>query len=250
MGRLAVVVGKTHVSRQAVAQFHTDIGQHAHRLGLIVYQIIAVPNRDLKALRDGEIHGDWQLVVKRVIFGMTIAHAQVHIHDFSDVGAHTAIEPEFHVLRAQRRINLRRDKGIVVDDVAETQQLSPTVQPRIKLQFLVQDEKATAQIGADSQETVFICVLSGAVQTHPEVQPIKFVAHLEERIGLEPNTVNDKKIADLTHAIVVLESQIETHLLRMALVTPEVVSIAKFVAKINIMFPIKHIEIVQMGVMA
>ena len=174
----------------------------------------------------------------------------MQVNNFSDVGAYAAVEAEFHVLCAQRRIDLRRDKGIVVDDVTETQHLSSTAQPCIELQFLVKDEKATTQIGADGQETVFIRVLGGAVQTHSEVQTIELVAHLEERIGLEPNTVDDIEIVDLTHAIVVLESKIEAYLLRMALVAPEVVSIADGVAKVDIVFPVKQIEIVQMGVMA
>ena len=54
----------------------------------------------------------------------------------------------------------------------------------------------------------------------------------------------------LTHAIVVLEIQLAAHLLRMALVAPPVVGITQGVAQVYGMFPIEHIEIVEMSVMA
>ena len=64
------------------------------------------------------------------------------------------------------------------------------------------------------------------------MQAVKLFAHFNERIDFEPDTVDHKQVVALTYAIVILETQVQAYLLRMALVAPEIAGIAKGVAEV------------------
>ena len=59
--------------------------------------------------------------IQRVFVRVTIAHAQMQIDSLHNIGTNTPIETELHIQHAQRRIEIRRNKWIIINDIAETQ---------------------------------------------------------------------------------------------------------------------------------
>ena len=82
------------------------------------------------------------------------------------------------------------------------------------------------------------------------MQTIELITHLNERIDLEHDSVDNEKLVLLSQAIVILESQVNADVLRMALVAPEVVGITERIPNINSVLSVKQIEIVQIGSVA
>ena len=220
----------------------------ANQLGLVENEVERVQYRvhswrELRGIGN-VVHIEW------VTVGMTITHAQMQIDDFHDVGAHAAIEAKLHILDAQCWITHRREERIVLNDIAESQQFTASIQARIKLQFLVQNIKATSHIGSHGKESGRVIVARSTIHEHTEMQSIELIAHLKVRVDLEQHPVDSEGIVLLSHAIIVLEPKVNANLLGMILLAPEILGIAQGIAKIDGMFPIEKIKIIQVGAMA
>ena len=151
-GRFTVVIGKAQICGEAVAQLHADIASDGHRLCLVIHKVESIQQRIVSLWY---LIGTWDMVnIQRVIVGLAIAHTQMKIHDFRNIGTDTAFKTEFHVSDGQRRIDCGRHERVVLHNLAEAQQLAATVQARVEFQLLIQNKQATTYIGAHGQEFV------------------------------------------------------------------------------------------------
>ena len=179
VGKLIIVVGKAQISGKTATQFQSHISQHAHPTGLVIHWSESV--KDGARLRERPADAVKIIAhIQGIIVRMAITYTQMNIHCFCDIGPHPTVETEFDVRSPQPE--LASGKGVLVDDLGVGQQLPTPVQSSIKLQLLVQDKQASADIGINRQKLVLHRHDRHTIHAYAQMKLVKLVTHFKKRI--------------------------------------------------------------------
>ena len=135
---------------------------------------------------------------------MAIAHAQMQIDDFGNIGAHTAVKTEFHILYPQIGHQQLPHKGIQLDNITISHQTLASIQACIKLQFLVQDKQTTAHIGPNGNFPVILG--NKSINRSPQMKSIEIACHLKTWVQSAKTSVSQG-----IQTFIVIEIQIDIH---------------------------------------